>query len=55
MDGEVIIQSPATKEDLKLLKKPVNRYCPVLDDLRRPVQVNIDVKKIKLRNKLSKK
>ena len=47
MDGEVIIESPATKEDLELLKKQVDRYCPVLDDLKRPVQVNIDVKKMK--------
>lgn len=47
IEGEVIIDSPATKEDLELLKKQVDRYCPVLDDLKRPVQVNIDVKKMK--------
>ena len=46
INGEVTIQSPATKEDLELLKKRVDRYCPVLDDLKRPVQVNIDMKKI---------
>ena len=44
--GEVTIQSPATKEDLELLKKQVDRYCPVLDDLKRPVQVNIGLKKM---------
>ena len=46
INGEVTIQSPATKEDLELLKKRVDRYCPVLDDLKRPVQVNIDMKKM---------
>ena len=46
INGEVTIQSPATNEELELLKKQVDRYCPVLDDLKRPVQVNIDMKKM---------
>lgn len=46
INGEVIIQSPATKEELELLKQRVDLYCPVLDDLKRPVQVNIDINKM---------
>lgn len=46
INGEVIIQSPAKKEELELLKQRVDRYCPVLDDLKRPVQVNIDINKM---------
>ncbi len=45
--GEVIIQSPAKKRDLELLKRRVERYCPVLDDLTRPVNVKIGLRQNK--------
>lgn len=46
ISGTVFIQSEASKSDLELLQKRVDKYCPVLDDLRRPVDVSLHVKKI---------
>ena len=44
--GTVFIQSEASKSDLELLQKRVDKYCPVLDDLKRPVDVNLTVEKL---------
>ena len=44
--GTVFIQSEASKSDLELLQKRVDKYCPVLDDLKRPVDVNLSVEKL---------
>ena len=44
--GTVFIASEASKSDLELLQKRVDKYCPVLDDLRRPVDVNLTVEKL---------
>jgi len=41
--GTVEIDSPATAEDLRRLKDLVDRHCPVLDDLRAPVPVSIEL------------
>ena len=43
--GTVFIQSEASKSDLELVQKRVDKYCPVLDDLRRPVDVSLNVEK----------
>ena len=42
----MFIQSEASKSDLELLQKRVDKYCPVLDDLTRPVDVNLTVEKL---------
>lgn len=39
IEGKIFIQSDATKEKLELLRKRVDQHCPVLDDLRRPLEV----------------
>ena len=44
--GTVLVQSDASQSDLELLQKRVDKYCPVLDDLRRPVDVSLNVKKL---------
>ena len=46
IEGKVFIQSPANASDLEILKQQVDRHCPVLDDLKRPVDVTFTVKKI---------
>ena len=46
ISGTVFIQSEASKSDLELLQKRVDKYCPVLDDLKRPVDVNLTVEKL---------
>ena len=44
--GTVFIQSEASKSDLELLQKRVDKYCPVLDDLKRPVDVSLTIEKL---------
>ena len=41
--GQVFIQSSATDEQLELLRQRVDQHCPVLDDLKRPVQVSFSL------------
>ena len=43
--GQVFIQSDATDEELELLRQRVDQHCPVLDDLRRPVEVSFSIVK----------
>ena len=43
--GQIFIQSDATEEELELLRQRVDQHCPVLDDLRRPVEVSFSIKK----------
>ncbi len=43
--GQIFIQSDATEEELELLRQRVDQYCPVLDDLRRPVDVSFSIKR----------
>ncbi len=47
ISGKVFILSEASKSDLELLQKRVDRYCPVLDDLKRPVDVSLTVEQLK--------
>ena len=43
--GQVFIQSGATDEQLELLRQRVDQHCPVLDDLKRPVEVSFSIEK----------
>ena len=41
--GEIKIVSNASDEDLEKLRQTVNRHCPVLDDLRKPLKVELEL------------
>ncbi len=43
--GEIKIESDASDEDIERLRQTVNLHCPVLDDLRKPVKVELAVKR----------
>ena len=43
--GQISIQSNATVEELQLLQQRVDQHCPVLDDLKRPLDVHLSVEK----------
>lgn len=45
MFGDILIDSPASDEDIERLRQAVNEHCPVLDDLRSPVSVDLRVKR----------
>jgi len=44
IEGDVMIDSPATAEQLAMLQKTVDAHCPVLDDLIRSVPVDLHLK-----------
>jgi len=44
--GTISIESDASDEDIERLRQAVNRHCPVLDDIRRPVSVDLKIKRI---------
>jgi uncharacterized OsmC-like protein len=41
--GTVHVESPASPEEIARLRDVVDAHCPVLDDLKRPVRVDLDV------------
>ncbi|MBX2867654.1 MAG: OsmC family protein [Acidiferrobacterales bacterium] len=43
--GTIDIVSSASDEDLERLRLAVNRHCPVLDDLRKPMKVDLELKR----------
>ena len=43
--GDINIESDASDEDIERLRQAVNQHCPVLDDLRRPVKVELAIKR----------
>jgi putative redox protein len=43
--GEINIVSNASDDDIERLRQTVNRHCPVLDDLRKPLKVELDLKR----------
>ncbi|OUT51583.1 MAG: hypothetical protein CBB68_04440 [Rhodospirillaceae bacterium TMED8] len=43
--GTVYLESPASEEDICRLQEVVDAHCPVLDDLRRPVSVSLNVQR----------
>jgi len=44
--GTISIKSDATDEAIERLRQAVNRHCPVLDDIRRPVKVDLKIERI---------
>jgi uncharacterized OsmC-like protein len=45
IEGQIFIESDATEEDLERLRQNVDQHCPVLDDLRRPVDVSFSLER----------
>jgi uncharacterized OsmC-like protein len=45
--GDIMIDSDASDEDIERLRLAVNRHCPVLDDLRKPMKVELELKRVK--------
>jgi putative redox protein len=43
--GEINIVSDASDDDIERLRQAVNRHCPVLDDLRKPLKIELDLKR----------
>ena len=43
--GEIRIESDASDEDIERLREAVNRHCPVLDDLRKPLKVELELRR----------
>jgi len=41
--GAIDIESDASDDDLERLRLAVNRHCPVLDDLRKPMKVELEL------------
>ena len=41
-----MIESDASDDDIERLRVAVNRHCPVLDDLRKPMKVELAVKRV---------
>ncbi len=44
--GTIAIESSASDDDIERLRQAVNRHCPVLDDIRRPVSVDLTIERI---------
>jgi len=44
--GTIAIESDASDDDIERLRQAVNRHCPVLDDIRRPVSVDLKVERV---------
>lgn len=43
--GDINIESDASDDDIERLRQAVNRHCPVLDDLRKPLPVDLRIKR----------
>lgn len=41
--GEIKVQTSANDQELERLREAVNQHCPVLDDLRNPVSVELNL------------
>jgi uncharacterized OsmC-like protein len=41
--GEIKVQTSASDQELERLRQAVNQHCPVLDDLRNPVSVELNL------------
>lgn len=44
--GTIAIVSDASDDDIERLRQAVNRHCPVLDDIRRPVSVDLKIERV---------
>ncbi|MGI9383068.1 MAG: OsmC family protein [Methyloligellaceae bacterium] len=45
IEGDVVIDSPASREELEQLQRKVDAHCPVLDDLMRSVPVALTMRR----------
>jgi putative redox protein len=45
--GTIKIESDASDEDIERLRETVNRHCPVLDDLVKPIPVALEIEREK--------
>jgi len=43
--GDIKIESEASEDDIERLREAVNLHCPVLDDLRKPLKVELAIKR----------
>jgi uncharacterized OsmC-like protein len=43
--GVIKIESDASEADIERLREAVNRHCPVLDDMRKPIKVELEVER----------
>jgi uncharacterized OsmC-like protein len=43
--GDIDIDSDASDADIERLRQAVNRHCPVLDDLRKPLKVELSIRR----------
>ena len=43
--GDIKIESGASDEEIERLRETVNRHCPVLDDLRKPLKIELEIKR----------
>ena len=43
--GTIRIESDASDEDIERLRETVNRHCPVLDDMVKPIKVALEVER----------
>ena len=43
--GSIKIESDASDEDIERLREAVNLHCPVLDDMRKPIPVELEVER----------
>ena len=46
IEGEILVKSNASNKELDRLRHAVNKHCPILDDLREPVEVELKLKRI---------
>ena len=46
IEGKVSIQTDASEDELELLQRLVEQHCPVLDDLKRPLEVSFSLNKL---------
>ncbi len=44
--GTIAIESDASEQEIEHLRQVVNRHCPVLDDLQKPVPVDLKIQRI---------
>jgi len=46
IEGKVSIHTDASEDELELLQRRVDQHCPVLDDLKRPLEVSFSLNKL---------
>ncbi|HCX87049.1 MAG TPA: hypothetical protein DG761_03410 [Gammaproteobacteria bacterium] len=44
--GRIEVKSSASDSEISRLQQSASRYCPVLDDLRQPVEVELELVRV---------